>query len=99
MKRRLLWLAAWAIAACPFAASAAAEADWIAGQVIKVDTARGRVTLDHAPIRSVGMAAMTMPFAVVDAALLTHLKVGAKVRFSVVLRDDELLVSRIEVMR
>ncbi len=57
---------------------------------------RSHVTLRHAPIKSVKMAAMTMRFKVADASILAPYKVGDRVRFSVLLRDDELIVSQIE---
>jgi Cu/Ag efflux protein CusF len=64
--------------------------------VVGVDAARGRVTLKHAPIKSIKMAAMTMRFKVADASMLTPYKVGDRVRFAVVLQDDELIVSHME---
>lgn len=73
-----------------------AEGEWVTGQVVKIDAERSRITLKHAPIKSVKMGAMTMGFRVVDASLLAARKAGERVRFSVVLRDDELLVTRIE---
>jgi Cu(I)/Ag(I) efflux system protein CusF len=71
----------------------------ITARVVKVDLPRSKVTLKHAPIKSVGMAAMTMPFRVRDSAMLAPLKAGNRVRFSVVVQDDELLISQIEVVK
>lgn len=83
-----------AVLACASPAWAATE--WVRGEVIKLDPARSRITLKHAPIRIVKMAAMTMAFKVNDAALLERLKVGDKVRFEVLEHDSELIVQRIE---
>jgi Cu/Ag efflux protein CusF len=73
-----------------------AQTEWVAGRVVSVDAGRSLVTLKHAPIKSIEMAAMTMRFKVADPSILTSYKVGDRVRFSVVLRDDELIVSQME---
>lgn len=91
MIRQMLLLAA--LASAPAWAS---ETEWVAAKVVKVDAARGRITLDHAPIKSLDMAAMTMGFKVADSGLLSTRKVGERVRFLVTMRDDELVVVRIE---
>jgi len=51
------------------------------GVVRKVDMERGRVTLDHQPIRELGWPAMRMDFQVADPALLKGLAPGQAVRF------------------
>ncbi|WP_431097615.1 copper-binding protein [Polaromonas aquatica] len=89
-----------ALAAPTYAASpAAGEAEVVRAQVVKVDAGRGKVTLKHAPIKSIKMQAMTMPFKVKDAAMLENLKAGDKVTFSVATEDDELVVTRIQVAK
>jgi Cu/Ag efflux protein CusF len=45
------------------------------------------------------MAAMTMGFRVADPSMLATHRPGDRVRFSVVMRDDELVVTRLEVAR
>jgi Cu(I)/Ag(I) efflux system protein CusF len=75
------------------------KAEVVKAQVVKVDAGRGKVTLRHAPIKSIGMEAMTMPFKVKDAALLEAIKAGDKVTFSVATVDDELVVTRIQVAK
>ena len=87
------WIALAALAGC---AAAWAQTEWVPGRVVGMDAERGRVTLKHAPIKSQKMAAMTMRFKVADASILTSYKVGDRVRFAVVLQDDELIVSRME---
>ncbi len=91
----LLSLAAPTHAASP----AAGKAEIVKAQVVKVDAARGKVTLKHAPIKSIKMEAMTMPFKVKDAAMLDALKAGDKVTFSVAMMDDELVVTQIQVAK
>jgi Cu/Ag efflux protein CusF len=87
------WFLGAALALC---LPAGAQGEWVAGEVVKVDAARGRITLKHAPIKSVKMAAMTMGFPVVDRSVLGAYKPGDRVRFAVVVHEDELLVTRIE---
>ncbi len=76
-----------------------ADTEWVRGEVVKLDPERSRITLTHAPIKIVKMAAMTMAFKVKDAAVLAPLKVGDKVRFEVLEQDSELIVQRIEAQR
>lgn len=85
------------IAALACAAPAWAGPEWVRGEVIKLDPARSKITLKHAPIKSVKMEAMTMPFKVKDAAVLSLLKVGDRVRFEVLEHEGELIVQQIEV--
>lgn len=54
------------------------------GVVKKIDTAAGRVTLAHEPVKSLDWPAMTMTFAVRDQMLLGKLAVGSKVEFEFV---------------
>jgi Cu(I)/Ag(I) efflux system protein CusF len=91
----LLSLAATTHAASP----ASGKAEVVKAQVVKVDATRGKVTLKHAPIKSIKMEAMTMPFKVKDAAMLEALKAGDKVTFSVAVMDDELVVTHIQVAK
>ena len=86
-------------AALAFAASAFANPERVAGEVVKVDAARKIVTLKHERIPSIDMDAMTMPFKVKDAAPLKTLKVGDKVHFHVVVEDGELFLHHLEVQR
>ena len=52
------------------------------GEVRKVDEAAGKITLKHAPIKSLDMdEPMTMVFRVKDPAMLKQVKVGDMVQF------------------
>jgi len=64
------------------AASAAAVAPGVDGEVRKIDKEQGKVTLKHGPIQNLEMPAMTMVFKVADPALLDQVKVGDKVKFA-----------------
>ncbi|MBD2746077.1 copper-binding protein [Microvirga sp. BT688] len=54
----------------------------VSGTVEKVDTAQGKVTIDHGPIKNLDMDAMTMVFRAQDLTLLKGLKAGDKVQFT-----------------
>jgi Cu(I)/Ag(I) efflux system protein CusF len=54
----------------------------ITGTVEKVDTAQGKITIDHGPIKNLDMEPMTMVFRAQDPNLLKGLKAGDKVGFT-----------------
>lgn len=51
------------------------------GVVVKIDPPAGKITLKHGEIANLHMDAMTMVFAVRDAAMLNGLKAGDTVKF------------------
>jgi Cu/Ag efflux protein CusF len=53
------------------------------GTVRNVDRASARVTIDHAPIPSIGMPAMSMSFKVADPKLLDRVRQGDQVNFEI----------------
>ena len=60
---------------------AAATVKLTAGEVRKVDTGTGKVTIQHEPIENLEMPAMTMVFKAGKPELLAGLKAGDKIRF------------------
>lgn len=66
------------------------------GEVRKVDSAVGKLTLQHGPLQNLDMPAMTMVFRVKDPAWLAHLKVGDGVRFTAERVDGNLTVTALE---
>jgi Cu(I)/Ag(I) efflux system periplasmic protein CusF len=54
----------------------------VSGTVEKVDTAQGKITIDHGPIPNLDMEAMTMVFRAQDPTLLKGVKAGDKVQFT-----------------
>ncbi len=78
MKRMII---AVAVAVSLLPAMASGQATLVDGQVQKIDTAQGKVTLRHAPIKKLDMDAMTMVFRIQDPAQLQGLKPGDKVKF------------------
>lgn len=53
------------------------------GEIKKIDTAAGKITLKHGPIQKLEMPGMTMVFQMKDKALLNGLAVGDMVLFDV----------------
>ncbi|NRO95304.1 RND transporter [Paraburkholderia sp. NMBU_R16] len=51
------------------------------GEIKKVDTANGKLTIKHGPLENLGMEAMTMTFKVKDPAMMSQVKVGDKIDF------------------
>lgn len=91
------WLVAAALALA--GAASAAPPEWVDAEVIKVEPKRSRVLLKHEEIKSIGMGAMTMPFKTGKAVDLRRFKPGDKVRFTVVNKDDHLVVDAMEKLR
>lgn len=60
---------------------AKAAAHKASGEVMRVDAAKGKVTIKHGPVQSLGWPAMSMAFTVKDKALLDKLGKGKKVDF------------------
>jgi Cu/Ag efflux protein CusF len=77
----------------------AAAPDWTRAEVVKVEPARARVVLKHELIKSIGMEAMTMPFKADPRVDLRKFKAGDKVRFTVVHKDEHLVVDAMEKAR
>lgn len=65
-----------------FSAYAQAGLPQTEGEVRKIDTAAGKITLKHAEIKNLAMPAMSMAYAVKDPALLQKVKAGDKVNFT-----------------
>ena len=66
------------------------------GEVRKVDSATGKVTLRHGVLENVDMPAMTMVFRIRDPAWLQQLRVGDKVRFVAERVDGNLTITALE---
>lgn len=85
---------AGAFGAALLAATAASAAD---GQVKKIDESAGKVTLEHGPIKDLGMdEGMTMVFKAADPAMLKSVKVGDKVTFDAERVNGQITVTKIQ---
>ena len=64
-------------------------------EVRKIDMEAGKITLRHGEIKHLQMPPMTMVFTVQDKALLERVKVGDKVRFQVLMRQGQMVLTDI----
>ena len=87
--KRFFLVTALALAASTVAAQS------VDAEVRKVDTAQGRLTLKHGEIKNLDMPPMTMVFRVVDAAMLSGLKPGDKIKVDVEKIDGHYTVTRL----
>ena len=66
--------------------------------VVRIDTVRGEIVLDHGDIPNLAMPPMTMAFDA-DAALLKKVKAGDKVRFHAEIINGSPALTRLERAR
>ena len=66
------------------------------GVVKKVDATKGKVTIAHEPVQSLGLPAMTMDFAVKDKKLLDKVAVDKKVDFEFVQRGEDYVITDVK---
>ncbi len=66
------------------------------GEIRKVDTENGKVTIKHGPLENLGMGAMTMVFKVEDPAMISQVKVGDKIDFVAENIDGALTVVKLQ---
>jgi Cu/Ag efflux protein CusF len=91
------YLIAMAVLICPVLVWAAP--DWTRAVIVKIEPEKARIILNHQRIKSIGMEAMIMPFKVADGAALVAFKPGDKVRFTVIEKNDHLVIDAIEADR
>jgi len=100
--KKLILALALAIGLCtPLLAIAqsdpAASQEIIPGEVTKIDTDAGKITIKHGPIKKFEMdEGMTMVFRAQDPAVLTSVKPGDKVRFEAERINGQFTVTKIE---
>lgn len=58
------------------------DASFSHGEVKKVDTEAGKVTIKHGELKNINMGAMTMVFEVADKAVLSQLRAGDAITFT-----------------
>ena len=78
------------------AAAPAANLPTVSGTVEKVDTAAGKITIEHGPIPNLNMDGMTMVFRANDPAILKTVKAGDKVQFQADRVTGQLSVIKIQ---
>ena len=97
MKKFIHTLATGMFAATLAISARAADGNAVEGEVRKIDEAAGKITLQHGPIRNLGMdMGMTMTFRVKDPAMLKKVKVGDKVEFEAEKADSGFTVTKMQ---
>lgn len=84
-----------AVAITALLMGSAAQAQSTPAEVLKIDTAQGKLTLKHGEIRNLDMPPMTMVFRARDKSLLEGLKPGARVLFDAEKIDGHYVVTKI----
>lgn len=79
--------------------SAAVSSSMTSGEVRKIDSEQGKITLKHEPITNLDMPAMTMVFRVAQPELIKDLKVRDKVRFRAESVNGVIVVKHIEAQK
>ncbi|MGE0733914.1 MAG: copper-binding protein [Alphaproteobacteria bacterium] len=79
--------------------AAAAEENFVNGEVRKVDAAAGKLTLKHEPIKNLDMDSMIMVFRVKDPSVLPNLKPGDRVRFTADRVDGAITIIKIDKVK
>ena len=68
----------------------------VSGTVEKIDTAQGKLTIDHGAIPNLQMDPMTMVFRAGDPAMLKSVKAGDKVQFQADRVNGQITVTKIQ---
>lgn len=76
--------------------SMATDDKYTSGEIKKVDTAQGKLTIKHGDIKNLGMPGMTMMFKVKDPAMLNAVKAGDAVQFVVERKDGALIITELK---
>jgi Cu(I)/Ag(I) efflux system periplasmic protein CusF len=67
------------------------------GQVVKIDSAAGKITIRHGPLQQFGMdEGMTMVYRAADPAMLNAVKPGDKIKFAPDRVNGQFMVTKIE---
>jgi Cu(I)/Ag(I) efflux system protein CusF len=80
-------------------AQPAGSAEMTEGEVRKVDKDNKKITIKHAPLKSLDMPGMTMVFGVKDDTVLDKVQPGEKVQFQAEKIDGKFVVTAIEALR
>ncbi|MBN9438104.1 copper-binding protein [Bosea sp. (in: a-proteobacteria)] len=89
-------IASLALSTLLVAPALAQNAPLVTGTVKKVDTAQGKLTVDHGPIKNLDMDAMTMVFRAGDPEMLKTVKAGDKIKFTAERVNGQITVTKIQ---
>lgn len=96
MNRMFTFIAAGAVAALLASTLVMAAAANTSGEVRRIDTAAGKITIKHGAISNLNLPAMTLVFHVADPAMLNDVKPGDKVRFAADKIDGQYTITTLE---
>lgn len=95
--RKMIFVAAAALALSPVALPQTATAQMVDGTVTKIDESAGKITIKHGALKKFDMEdGMTMVFRAQDPAMLKTVKVGDKVKFVPDRIDGQFTVTKIQ---
>ena len=77
----------------------AVSAKLTSGEVRKVDTEQGKLTIKHEAIENLQMPGMTMVFKATDPAMLEKLQVGDKIKFAAEKANGALVITTIQAAK
>lgn len=69
------------------------------GEVRKIDTEQGKLTIKHEAIENLQMPGMTMVFKTADPAMLQKLQVGDKIEFAAEKANGAMVVTTVQVAK
>lgn len=81
---------------CVLSSFAVTAAEWINGEIVRIDPARNRIIMKHEYIPSIKMQAMTMPFGIGSGLNVESYKPGDQVRFQFKVVDGALDITTLE---
>ena len=84
---------------CVLSSFAVTAAEWINGEIVRIDPARNRIVMKHEYIPSIKMQAMTMPFGISSGLNAEPYKPGDKVRFQFKVVDGTLDITTMEKLK
>ena len=80
-------------------ATPAASTKLTSGEVRKIDTAQGKLTIKHEAIENLQMPGMTMVFKATDSTMLQKLQVGDKIQFASEKVNGAIVVTNIQAAK
>jgi Cu/Ag efflux protein CusF len=84
---------------CVLSSFAVTAAEWINGEIVRIDPARNRIVMNHEYIPSIKMKALTMPFGISSGLNVEPYKPGDKVRFQFKVVDGTLDITTMEKLK
>jgi Cu/Ag efflux protein CusF len=81
---------------CVLSSFVVTAAEWINGEIVRIDPTRNRIMMKHEYIPSIKMQAMTMPFGISSGLNVEPYKPGDQVRFQFKVVDGTLDITTME---